>query len=99
MQLHPQGSYCGLINEYRPKKSLQYAIELFDLTNTNNFSVPHQQIHINRDIIEVNSLYWEPNHNKLAVLTLSVKKNDGKAQYTVASNRSGLDIYEMVHDK
>lgn len=44
-------------------------------------------------------MHWEPNNSKLAVLTLSNKKSDGKAQYTVAANRSGLDIYEMYHDK
>lgn len=40
--MHPQGFYLGVINQYRTKKTRQYAVELFDLTQTNIESVAHQ---------------------------------------------------------
>jgi hypothetical protein len=40
MVFHPQGTYLAVINQYRTKKSKQYAVELFDLTSTQDI-IPH----------------------------------------------------------
>lgn len=32
MVMHPQGFYLGVINQYKTKKTKQWAVEIFDLT-------------------------------------------------------------------
>lgn len=32
MYIHPAGLYLGVINNYRTKKTMQYAVEIFELT-------------------------------------------------------------------
>ena len=94
---HPQGTYLATINEFKIKKNTQYAVEIFELRS--NDCVPHQQIQIERQVIEFRNVHWEPNHTKLAIHTLAKKENEGKREYTSNPTRDGVDIYEMVHDK
>lgn len=98
MVFHPQGTYLGVINQYRTKKSKQYAVELFDLTSTQDI-IPHQQIHVNREIYDFYGVYWEPNNTKLAIHTNSKREVElGKRDYTVDAKRMGVDIYDMHKD-
>lgn len=41
MEMHPQGYYLAVINQYRVKKQLKYGVELFDLSQVQNQLVPH----------------------------------------------------------
>ena len=91
---HPQGNYLAVINEYKIKKNLQYGVEVFSLTD--NYGIPHQHIHIERQVKEFRTVFWEPNHTKLAVHTLSKKESEGRREYTLNAERDGVDIYEMV---
>lgn len=44
-------------------------------------------------------MYWEPNHAKLAIHTLSKRQLEaGKKDYTLDAQRNGVDFYEMVND-
>lgn len=40
--MHPQGTYLGVINQYKTKKTKQYAVEIFDLSQTNIDAVAQQ---------------------------------------------------------
>jgi len=42
LYIHPQGSYVGCMNQFMQKKTLRYSVELFDTTNSNLGSIPHQ---------------------------------------------------------
>ena len=70
-------------------------MELFDLTSGDN--VPHQQIHLRREIIEFNKIFWEPNGRMLAVLTKS--KKESQSGINMDAKRQGVDIYQVEHDK
>ena len=70
-------------------------MELFDLTSGDN--VPHQQIHLRRDIIEFNKIFWEPNGRMLAVLTKS--KKESQSGINMDAKRQGVDIFQVEHDK
>ena len=62
--------------------------------------VPHQQIFITRDVHEFYDIFWEPNHHKVALHTLSKREAvEGRKDYTAGATRSGVDIYEMRTDK
>ena len=39
MTFHPQGTYLGVMNQYKLKKATQYSVEIFDLTSRDD--VPH----------------------------------------------------------
>jgi uncharacterized protein with WD repeat len=94
MTFHPQGTYLGVMNQYKLKKASQYSVEIFDLTSRDD--VPHQQVQINRPVQIFRAVHWEPNHAKLAVHTLSQKQSEGRREYTSNPTRDGVDIYEMV---
>ncbi len=84
------------MNEYQQKKSSKYSVELFD-TKKNSF--PHQQILVNRDVIEFHAVVWEPHHNKMAIHTRSKRQVEaGKKEYTLDAQRNGVDFYEMIDD-
>ena len=93
---HPQGDYLAVMNEYKEKKTMKYSVELFD-TRKQNY--PHQQILIQREVLEFHSVVWEPKHAKMAVHTLSKRQIEaGKKDYTLDAQRNGVDIFEMVED-
>ena len=48
--LHPQGFYLAVINTYLTKKSKQYNVELFDLTDLKSDLLPQQQIPVKREV-------------------------------------------------
>eukprot|EP00347_Sterkiella_histriomuscorum_P005175 403357608 len=97
LYFHPQGDYLAIMNEYQQKKTIKYSVELFD-TKKNSF--PHQQILVNRDVIEFNGVIWEPFHSKMAIHTLSKRVVEaGKKDYTLDAKRNGVDIYEMIDDQ
>ena len=85
----------ALVNHYVQKGRPKFAIELFDLTSGDN--VPHQQIHLRKDILEFRGLYWEPNGRMLSVVTLS--KKESTSGINMDAKRQGADIYQVVHDK
>lgn len=97
--VHPQGFYAGLINKYRTKKTIQYSVEIFDLTPSQIITVAHQQIFIKRDVQTFESIQWEPNHHHLAIHTLSARGNEGGRSLTVGATRHGVDIYKMVRNQ
>ena len=98
MVFHPSGNYLAMINTYKTKKSKQYAVELFDLSSTQDV-MSHQQIHVNREVFEFIGVYWEPNHFKLTIHTLAKREVEfGKRDYSVDAKRMGIDIYEMHKD-
>ena len=93
--IHPKQNYVAIMNEYEKKGRKQYAVELFDLTT--DISVPHQQIHLRRDIINFMNLFWEPNGRMIAVLTLS--KKESTSGINMDAKRQGVDIFQVEHDK
>jgi hypothetical protein len=96
LYFHPQGDYLAVMNEYQQKKTIKYSVELFD-TKKNSF--PHQQILVNRDVLEFHGVVWEPFHSKIAIHTLSKRAIEaGKKDYTLDAKRNGVDIYEMIDD-
>ena len=101
MVFHPLGTYLGVINSYKTKKlkQYQYAIEIFDMSTSQDI-VPHQQIHINREVYEFHNIYWEPNHYKIAIHTLAKQEVEGRRAAFAASDakRCGVDIYEVNKD-
>jgi hypothetical protein len=100
MIMHPQGTYLGVVNQYKTKKSVQYSVEIFDLSPTNVESVAHQQIFVKRDVFEFHDLYWEPNHHHLAIHTLAKREVEpGKQNLTLDARRNGVDIYKMEQKK
>jgi hypothetical protein len=54
---------------------------------------------VNREVETFHGVHWEPNHNKIAIHTLSKRENkDGKKDYTLNPTRNGIDIYEIRKD-
>lgn len=94
--LHPQGFYLAVINHFQTKKSKQYSIELFDLTDLRNDLLPQQSIFIKRQVLEFYGVYWEPNNHKIAIHTNAKREVDpSKRDYSLDAKRNGIDIYEM----
>lgn len=97
LYFHPQGNYLAVANAYKNKKLTRYSVEVFD---TNNSSLPHQQIPINREVYDFRGIKWEPHHNKISIHTNSKKELEaGKREYALDPKRDGIDIYEMHQDK
>lgn len=97
MFIHPAGKYHAVMNQYMPKKTRLTAIELFDLSDNR---VMHETLKINREVHEFHNIAWEPNHTRFAVHTKSKRElAEGKKDYSTASVREGIDIYECTHDE
>jgi len=74
MYYHPQGQYLAVVNRYLDRKTAKYSVELFETKEGGNLQqIPHQQVLINREVRTFHSVIWEPNHNKIAIHTLSKK--------------------------
>jgi len=88
-------NYVALINSYEQRGKKKFAVELFDLTAGDN--LPHQQIYLNRDVISLSGVYWEPTGRMLAVHTLSKKEASGGIN--LDAKRHGVDVFQVEHDK
>lgn len=86
---HPNLNYVCIINSFVKKGKKLFAVELFDLTN--NISIPHQQISIKREIMDMMDVFWEPNGRMLSILTLS--KKESTSGINMNAMRLGVDIF------
>jgi uncharacterized protein with WD repeat len=68
---HPQGSYLAVMNNFNIKKTSKPFVLLFETINMQPNMVPHQQISINRDVLNFHGCTFEPNQAKLAIHTIS----------------------------
>ena len=93
--IHPTLNYVAIQNNYEKKGRDLHSVELFDLTSGD--AVPHQQIHMNREILQFFDVFWEPNGRMLAVLTLSKKESTNGIN--MDAKRQGVDIFQVEHDK
>lgn len=90
-----------MVNRYLDKKTEKYSVEVFETKEGTNMSqIPHQQIMVNRDVRTFHAAIWEPNHNKLAIHTLSKKVLEaGQKQFSNIDHQDVIDLYQLKNDK
>ena len=98
LYIHPQGTYVACMNGFMMKKTLKYSVELYD-TSSNTGSIPHQQILIERDVNQFHGVFFEPNQNKVGIVTQSKKVlRAGEKQFSNDPNINTLDMYQIKQD-
>jgi len=94
---HPQGHFLALVNQRKAKKQIKWQIEVF---NTRSKNLPHQIIPIQQEVHLFQGIYWEPHHNKLAIMAKVRRQLEaGQKDYTKEKTKHQIMIFRMDLDE
>lgn len=101
--MHPQGWYLAVLNKYMDKKKEKYSVELFETKDMKIEEIPNQKIlikdsqtNVEREILQVHSVEWEPNYSKIAIHSTCRKViAHGEANFSNVDKRHLVDVYQI----
>lgn len=96
---HPQGNYLAVMSVSTNKKQSKHTVELFETKDMRANEIPHQQVTINRDIIDFYGVVFEPNQAKFGIHTNSKRVLEaGQANYSNETSKKLVDIFQIKSD-